>query len=174
MPRVWEKIADKIKATAANNSSVKKKVGAWAKAEGLKHARACELGGDGSFPPMYGLADKLAFSNVKRLLGLDACKFGFTGAAPIMSETLAYYGSLGIQVNEVYGMSECTGATTFSTDQTHIWGSCGFAMPGTEVIVQAPDGSRVGPALDPLHPTEAEQGELCYRGRHVMMCAHCL
>ena len=24
-------------------------------------------------------------------------------------------------------------------------------------------------ARDPLHPTEAEQGEICYRGRHIMM-----
>ena len=35
--------------------------------------------------------------------GLDACKFGFTGAAPIMTETLEYFGQLGIQINEVYG-----------------------------------------------------------------------
>ena len=36
-------------------------------------------------------------------VGLDACKFGFTGAAPIMTETLEYFGQLGIQINEVYG-----------------------------------------------------------------------
>ena len=60
---------------------------------------------------MYGLADKIVLSAVKQNLGLDACKFGFTGAAPIMTETLEYFGQLGIQINEVYGMSECTVST---------------------------------------------------------------
>ena len=32
-------------------------------------------------------------------------------------------------------MSECCGATTFSTDDTHVWGSCGFPMVGTEVKI---------------------------------------
>ena len=27
----------------------------------------------------------------------------------------------------------------------------------------------LGPAVDPKHPTEAEQGELCFRGRNIMM-----
>lgn len=46
----------------------------------------------------------------------------------------------------VPGMSECTGATTFSTDRSHKWGSCGYAMPGTEVIVMNTEtGQPVGP-----------------------------
>ena len=37
--------------------------------------------------------------------------------------------------------------------------SAGFAMPGTEVIVMNIVTKKpVGPARDPLHPTEAEQG----------------
>eukprot|EP01050_Picozoa_sp_SAG11_P040143 SAG11_NODE_17289_length_522_cov_2.196217_1_plen_92_part_00 len=56
-----------------------------------------------------------------------------------MVETLEYFGALGILVNEVYGMSECTGATTWSTDACHKWGSCGFAMPGCEVAVLLQD-----------------------------------
>ena len=55
-------------------------------------------------------------------LGLDALTFGFTGAAPISKETLQFFGVLGIQINEVYGMSECAGATTCSIDQAHVWG----------------------------------------------------
>ena len=64
-------------------------------------------------------------TQIKAALGLDQCKFGFTGAAPITVDTLEYFGQLGIQINEVYGMSECTGATTWSLDRAHVWGSCG-------------------------------------------------
>ncbi len=81
------------------------------------------------------------FSKVKARLGLQHVKFAFTGAAPIQVQTLEYFGSLGIQINEVYGMSECTGACTWSTDQTHIWGSCGFALPGVEIKVFTTEGA---------------------------------
>ena len=54
--------------------------------------------GDGHFPAMYGLADKLVLGKVKEALGLQECKFGFTGAAPITVKTLEYFGALGIQV----------------------------------------------------------------------------
>eukprot|EP00954_Amorphochlora_amoebiformis_P020657 1340955-Amorphochlora_amoeboformis.AAC.1 len=43
-------------------------------------------------------------------------------AAPIGRHTLEYYGSLGIQINEVYGMSESTGGSTVSTNMCHQWG----------------------------------------------------
>lgn len=61
-------------------------------------------------------------------LGLDQCKFAFTGAAPISFETLSYWGSLGLQINEVYGMSENTGGGTWSKNDTHVWGSCGSVL----------------------------------------------
>eukprot|EP01045_Picozoa_sp_COSAG04_P044337 COSAG04_NODE_14991_length_547_cov_1.359375_1_plen_133_part_01 len=86
-----------------------------------------------------------------------------------MVDTLEYFGQLGIQINEVYGMSECTGACTWSTDKAHKAGSCGFAMPGMEVVVMDMQGNILDPAVDPKHPTEAEQGELCFRGRNIMM-----
>ena len=60
-----------------------------------------EMGGSGEYPFGYGLASKLVHSKVKANLGLDKCKFGFTGAAPIMVDTLEYFGQLGIQINEV-------------------------------------------------------------------------
>ena len=80
-----------------------------------------------------------------------------------MPETLQYFGQLGININEVYGMSECTGATTWSLDETHTWGSCGFAMPGCEVVIKDLTGN--------ILTKPGEEGELCYRGRHIMMGA---
>ena len=36
-------------------------------------------------------------------VGLDKAHFTFTGAAPIATSTLEYFGSLGLVVNEVFG-----------------------------------------------------------------------
>ncbi|CAE7521505.1 ACSBG2, partial [Symbiodinium pilosum] len=175
VPLVWEKIADKLRAIGAANSGLKKKIAAWAKGKGLAHSKACLLGGDGTKPFAYGLADKLALSKVKAKLGLDCLKFGATGAAPIRVDTLQYFGSLGININEVYGMSESCAACTVSTDRAHFWGSCGFQLPGVEVKafkVDPSDNNKKeevprAPGMDVID--EAYQGELCFRGRSIMM-----
>lgn len=174
VPRVWEKIGEKLKALGATVTGLKKKISTWAKGKGLEYANNCQLGGTGAFPGKYGLADKKVLSKIKDALGLSECIFGFTGAAPITVDTLTYFGQLGIQINEVYGMSECTGATTFSTAEAHLWGSCGWEMPGTEVkIFQVdPDDinkkTQVEPCDDVFNCPEKQQGEICFRGRNIM------
>merc|ERR1719230_1322365 len=98
------------------------------------NAKSKQLGKALSLPPGLSVAHTI-LGKVKGALGLDACKFGMTGAAPIRVDTLEYFGSLGISINEVYGMSECTGASTVSLNEAHQWGSCGWEMPGVEVRI---------------------------------------
>jgi len=171
VPRVWEKVAEKVKAIGAKKPVPLKAFSGWCKRTLLAHQMNCQLGGSGKKYIGHGLAN-LVLGRVKSALGLEKCKFGLTGAAPISVDTLEYFGSLGIQINELYGMSECTGAVTCSVDSCHLWGSCGWALPGIEVKVFKPDSSgtvECPKAKDLIHPTEKEQGELCYRGRNIMM-----
>jgi len=142
---------------------------------GLTHAKNCQLGGNGKYPAGYGLANTIVLSKIKAQLGLDECKFGFTGAAPIRVDTLEYFGSLGLWINEVYGMSECTGACTVSIDQAHAWGSCGFEMAGVEVKSFKVDPVDMNKKVECKNAPDLEtideefQGELCFRGRNNMM-----
>lgn len=174
VPLVWEKIADKIRAIGAANTGLKKTLGDNAKATALAKSREMQLGGSRYTPWGHSLANAL-LSKVKEGIGLDQCKFGFTGAAPIRVDTLEYFGSLGLQINEVYGMSECSGACTFSVPQMHAWGSCGFEMPGIEVkafIVDPTDLNKkqeCKKAPDMQALDEEFMGELCFRGRNIMM-----
>jgi long-chain-fatty-acid--CoA ligase ACSBG len=69
VPRVWEKISEKMRAIGASVEGLKKTIATWAKAKGLEHAVACQVGGDGSYPSMYGLADSIVLSKVKENLG---------------------------------------------------------------------------------------------------------
>lgn len=178
VPLVWEKIADRIRAIGAANTGVKKALGDWAKGVNLDHARGNQLRQRPGKAHCHGIAKKI-MGKVKDNLGLDQCKFGFTGAAPIRVDTLEYFGSLDLCINEVYGMSECTGATTVSLPEAHQWGSCGFELPGTEVKVFIVDDSDINKKTEqPRAPTldctdEKYQGELCYRGRHIMMGRAC-
>jgi long-chain-fatty-acid--CoA ligase ACSBG len=184
VPRVWEKIAEKIKAIGAAIPPGRKKDFSTAmKRKGAEFAKNIQMGGTGIYPSYYTLASKAVFKTIKAKLGLEHCKFAFTGAAPISFDTLEYFGQLGLHINEVYGMSECTGATTWSTNAAHLWGSCGWAMPGTEVKIFACDEkdfnikTEVAPVqlVDskgvktfPSDLKESQQGEICFRGRHIM------
>jgi len=174
VPLVWEKIADKIRAIGAANTGVKKALGDWAKGVCLDHTKATQLG----MPPATAMGRGVAKSimgKVKDNLGLDKCKYGLTGAAPIRVDTLEYFGSLDLGINEVYGMSECTGCTTINIPAAVQWGSCGFELPGTEVKVFIVDDANINKKTEcPRSPSmdcteEQYQGELCYRGRHIMM-----
>jgi len=175
VPLVWEKVADTVRAVGAQVTGLKKNIATWAKRLGLEHAKNMQLGGSGAVPTGYRAADGIVLSKIKARLGLDECKYGFTGAAPIRVDTLEYFGSLGMSINEVYGMSECTGACTVSTDQAHQWGSCGWQMPGIEVKAFTVDPTDINnktecprsKGMDDAN--ELCQGELCFRGRNIMM-----
>ncbi len=146
VPRVWEKIQAKIVAGAAKSSPLKRKIGLWAKGVGLAAGYAEQR--RGSKPLLYLLADKLVFSKVKLLLGLDRCQMAVTSTAPIARDTLEFFLSLGIPICEVYGMSECTGPATLCTPARYRTGKAGYALPGAEIKI-------------------AEDGEICIRGPHV-------
>ncbi|MEM6292208.1 MAG: AMP-binding protein [Myxococcota bacterium] len=146
VPRVWEKIQAKIVAAASANTGLKKKIGTWARGQGLAGGFADQKGQPRPF--FYGIADKLVFSKVREQLGLDRSRIQITSAAPISRDTLEFFLSLGVPIMEVYGMSECTGPATVSVPGKYATGKVGPKMPGTELKI-------------------AEDGEVLMRGRHV-------
>lgn len=100
----------------------------------------------------------LVFKKVKAAMGLDKCKVMYSAAAPIRRETLEFWGGLDISVQEVYGMSESTGPHTVSYHPMNIIGSVGTTMPGVETLL-----------LHEAGRDKEGEGEICMRGRHVMM-----
>jgi long-subunit acyl-CoA synthetase (AMP-forming) len=148
VPRVWEKIQEKIVAAGAKNPPLKKKIAAWARRQGLAGGYAEQQHVAKS--PMYAIANALVFKKVRKQLGLDRARIAVTSAAPISRDTLEFFLSLGIPICEVYGMSECTGPATASLPDRYHTGKAGFCLPGAELKV-------------------AEDGEVCMRGRHVFM-----
>ena len=146
VPRVWEKIQEKIMAAGAKNPPMKKKIAAWARRQGLVGGYADQQHVAKS--PLYALANALVFKKVRKQLGLDRARIAVTSAAPISRDTLEFFLSLGVPICEVYGMSECTGPATASLPDRYHTGKAGFALPGTELKI-------------------ADDGEVCMRGRHV-------
>jgi len=153
VPRVWEKIQDKMVETAKGLSDLKKSISSWAKEVGLEAGYNEQKGK--SKPWGYFFANQLVFKNVKEALGLERVRLCGTAAAPIAKETLEYFLSLNIPIYEIYGMSECCGPQSVSFPGKHKTGSCGTSIPGTELKIVQPD--------------KDGNGEICYRGRHIFM-----
>jgi long-chain-fatty-acid--CoA ligase ACSBG len=174
VPRVWEKIGDKVKAKGAATKGLKKKVATFAKKKGLEYEQNRQVGGSGIRPAKHKTAAKV-LGAIKKALGLEECKLALTGAAPMPAEVQKYFGSLGISINDLYGMTECTGVTTGNNETTHMWGTVGQATPGVEVRILKVDDkdvnvtAEVPKAKNGFAPAESEQGEVCYRGRHIML-----
>ena len=115
VPRVWEKMHEKMVQVGRSGNIIKKVIASWAMGIGTEHSRRAQYGQDGCAPWGYSCANALVFLPVKKALGLDQCKGCFTAAAPISIETLNYFASLDIPVYEVFGQSECTGPHTVSS-----------------------------------------------------------
>ncbi|XP_062816687.1 long-chain-fatty-acid--CoA ligase ACSBG2-like [Anolis carolinensis] len=154
VPRVWEKMQERMKAVGAKNSALKRRLAAWAKAVGLE-VNLKRMEGHPEEPVSFRLARALVFAKVRKALGLDRCTRCYTAAAPIARETLEYFLSLDIPVYELFGMSESTGPHTVSHAGSCRITSCGKTMVGcrTRLHRKGEDGV----------------GEVCFFGRHVFM-----
>lgn len=70
VPRVWEKIYDKMQIVAKSSTGVKKMISTWAKGKAANHWENHQYGGSMKSPFMIGLATKL-LGKVRDALGLD-------------------------------------------------------------------------------------------------------
>ncbi|KAJ7308196.1 hypothetical protein JRQ81_008714 [Phrynocephalus forsythii] len=118
VPRVWEKMQERMKAVGAKSSALKRRIAAWAKAVGME-TNLKRLKGSTDLPFNYRLARSLVYKKVHKALGLDRCTKCYTGAAPIARDTLEFFLSLDLPIYELYGMSESTGPHTVSHPKAH-------------------------------------------------------
>jgi long-subunit acyl-CoA synthetase (AMP-forming) len=72
----------------------------------------------------------LVSGKIRKGLGLDKAKYILTGAAPMSSESIAWYHRLGIKINQAYGMSENMGGHTSTLVGGYKAGTVGKPYPG--------------------------------------------
>ncbi|XP_073435471.1 long-chain-fatty-acid--CoA ligase ACSBG1 isoform X1 [Dendrobates tinctorius] len=154
VPRVWEKIMERIKEVSAQAGTVKRKMLSWAMSINLE--RNLNLSSNGELKTFLpAVADFLVLSKIRKMLGFSHCQKHFSGAAPISAETLEFFLGLNITLYEAYGMSETSGPHVMSGPQNHRFQCCGKAVPGCQMKLENKD-------LD-------GNGEICFWGRTVFM-----
>lgn len=94
--------------------------------------------------------DKASSREALTMVGLQNCKWALSGSAPIEPETLNFFESLGIRVDEIYGMTESNVCLMGNTHNQGVGTVGAPAIPGSARIEQS-------------------SGELCFRHRALMM-----
>ncbi|MCK5350036.1 MAG: AMP-binding protein, partial [Desulfobacula sp.] len=135
VPRLYEKVHSAISESVAASSFFKRSLFNWA----LKVGEKIRLYRNNNLKipfieqKQWALANKLVFSKVKKKMGLDRTHFYLSGAAPLPVDVARFFGSMGMDINEVSGQTECTGISNATNPGKVVPGAIGPPMPGCEV-----------------------------------------
>ncbi|MGC4896247.1 AMP-dependent synthetase/ligase [Micromonospora sp. DT31] len=141
VPRVWEKMAAGVQ---AHLSTVEPAVRAAFEAASATALEAYELRAAGR-PVPDELAARLAEAQatvlrpIQSTLGLQNMVWAGSGAAPIPVDVLRFLAGLGVDVLEVWGLTETTGTATINTRERFRTGTVGQPHVGMEIRL-AEDG----------------------------------
>ncbi|NRD43133.1 AMP-dependent synthetase/ligase [Corallococcus exiguus] len=135
VPRLWEKLASSLRLKVDALPSAQREPLLAAHAAALESFR---LRGSGrAVPPEVQQkavdAEARVLEPLRKSMGLDALHWTSSGSAPIPVDILEYLGGFGIQVLEVWGMSETTGCATINTPTDFRVGSVGRPIPGLQL-----------------------------------------
>ncbi|MCR3718324.1 MULTISPECIES: AMP-dependent synthetase/ligase [Prauserella salsuginis group] len=141
VPRVWEKIAAGIQGILGGLPEDQR-----AAIERAREVAATVYGirADGGEPApevadAFDRADRAVLRPLREQLGLGEAERLGSGAAPIPASVLEFFGSLGMTIMEVWGLSETTGAATSTLPTRYRAGTVGMPMPGMAARI-AEDG----------------------------------
>jgi long-chain acyl-CoA synthetase len=150
VPRMLEKIYDKIYMSSNNMPWLTKQIFRWAVGIAIKyniqpHDRSWW------YNQKHKIADKLVYSKIRKNIGGNF-DIVVSGAASIQPRLASFFSAIGMPVFEGYGLTETSPVIAVSCREKNgrEAGTVGFPLPGVEVKIAA-------------------NGEVCCRGHNVMM-----
>ncbi len=135
VPRVWEKMAAGVQAQLATAEPAVQAAfeAASALARESYHARAEGKTFTDDQAARLAELDAKVLRPMRALLGLDDMVWAGSGAAPIPVDVLLFLAGLGVDVLEVWGMTETTGTATINTPTTFRPGTVGRINAGMQL-----------------------------------------
>ena len=151
VPRIWEKLKAGLETMQAAQPEEQRRPVQEAVEAAIQRVRLRQRGE--TVPPeleaKVAQADEQMFSKLREMLGLDQAIAVNVGAAPTPVEVLEFFHALGIELAELWGMSETSGVGTCNRPGEVKIGTVGPPEPGVEIKI-------------------ADDGELLVRGDCVM------
>uniref|UniRef100_A0A8C6BEQ0 Long-chain-fatty-acid--CoA ligase ACSBG1 n=2 Tax=Monodon monoceros TaxID=40151 RepID=A0A8C6BEQ0_MONMO len=153
VPRVWEKIMERIQEVAAQSGFIRRKMLLWAMSVTLEQNLTCPSSDLKPFTTR--LADYLVLAKIRQALGFAKCQKNFYGGAPMTAETQHFFLGLNIRLYAGYGLSETSGPHFMSSPYNYRLYSSGKVVPGCRVKLVNEDAEGIG--------------EICLWGRTIFM-----
>jgi long-chain acyl-CoA synthetase len=152
VPRIWEKLKAGLEAMQASQPEEQRKPIEQAMQAATERVRLKQRGEPvaGELEATVAQADEQMFSRPRAMLGLDQVVAVNVGAAPTPVEVLEFFHALGIELAELWGMSETCGFGTCNRPGEVKIGTVGPPSPGAELKL-------------------ADDGEVLIRGEFVML-----
>jgi long-subunit acyl-CoA synthetase (AMP-forming) len=152
VPRIWEKLKAGLEAMQASQPEEQRKPIEDALQAATERVRLKQRGEPvpAELEAKVSQADEQMFSKLREMLGLDQVVAVNVGAAPTPVEVLEFFHALGIELAELWGMSETCGFGTCNRPGAVKIGTVGPPSPGAEI------------KLD-------DDGEVLVRGEFVML-----
>jgi long-chain acyl-CoA synthetase len=152
VPRIWEKLKAGLEAMQAAQPEEQSAPIRDALAASIERVRLRQQGKP--VPPelerRVAEADENLFSKIREMLGLDQALAVNVGAAPTPVDVLEFFHALGIELSELWGLSETCGLGAVNRPGQVKIGTVGPASPGVEIKL-------------------AEDGEVLCRGEFMML-----
>ena len=152
VPRIWEKLKAGLEAMQAAQPEEQRRPIQDAIQAATERVRLKQRGEPvpQELEAAVAQADEQIFSKLRAMLGLDQVIAVNVGAAPTPVEVLEFFHALGIELAELWGMSETCGFGTCNRPGEVKIGTVGPASPGAELMI-------------------ADDGEVLIRGSFVML-----
>jgi long-chain acyl-CoA synthetase len=150
-PRVWEKLQAGMLAAIAADAADERRTAVQHAIEIGRQLTRCRERGEEPPHEIAAAAERAApvWYAIRAKVGLDECRIGVTGAAPISPDVIEFFRAIDLPLVEGWGMSECTvGGTVNELGKERI-GTVGRRDFGVELRL-------------------AEDGELLLRGGNIM------
>jgi len=154
VPRLWNRIYDKVMAGVAEAGGLKATLFNWALSSKMGYLPAGHV--------THSLWDSLVFANVRKLFG-GRVRLMITGSAPIASDVKNFLQvAFCARVLEGYGLTETVGAATITDSSDFSNGHVGAPIACTELkLVDLPEMKYT--SADKPGP----RGEVCLRGPNI-------
>ncbi len=150
VPRIFEKVYDKITQGVEDAGGVKKALFDWALSVGYEVSEHKEHKRPVPFllSKKYALARALVFKKIKEALG-GRLRYAISGAAPLNVAIAKFFHACDVLILEGIGMTENTSFTNVNRYDNYKFGTVGQPGPGIEQKI-------------------ASDGEILFRGKNVM------
>jgi long-chain acyl-CoA synthetase len=150
VPRVYEKLYNRVVTGAKEGSPLKYKIFQWALGVGGEVSRLRREGRQpgGLLAFKHRLADKLVYSKLKARLG-GRLRFLISGGAPLSRTIAEFFHACDILILEAYGLTENSAGATSNRPERYKFGTVGRPLKGVEIKID-------------------EDGEILIRGRNIM------